>query len=293
MRVADGPPMSASGRGSRLHWLRRILLVAATGLGTGAAAAPERVVSASLCTDQLAMLLAGDGQLQSVSYLSQDPRSSAMAVEAMAFRVNHGRAEEIFLMQPDLVITSSFASQAMVQMLRRLGVRVAVMDPAYSFDDIRARIREMGALLGRETRAEAMVRDFDDRLAGLRAEGAVRPLAALYAAQGYMAGPKSLSGAILDAAGFDNAAAGAGLSVGAMVPLETLVMLAPDLVVLPSTRPLTSRAQEVLHHPVLARLGQGSAIAPLTTRDWICGTPMILGAVADLAQVRQSMEDAE
>ena len=44
--------------------------------------APERVVSMNLCTDQLAMLLAGPGQLASVTYIATHPRASAMAEEA-------------------------------------------------------------------------------------------------------------------------------------------------------------------------------------------------------------------
>jgi iron complex transport system substrate-binding protein len=43
--------------------------------GAAAADAPARVVSVNLCTDQLAMLIAAPGQLQSVSWLAADPSS--------------------------------------------------------------------------------------------------------------------------------------------------------------------------------------------------------------------------
>ena len=130
--------------------------LAALCLGVPAAAqaqdaAPRRVVSINLCTDQLAMMLAAPGQLHSVSMLATDPRSSAMVEEAQAYDINHALAEEVWLMQPDLVIAGSFSRRATVDMLRRLGVPVVVMDPAYSLAQVSDRLREMGA------RIEAML----------------------------------------------------------------------------------------------------------------------------------------
>lgn len=54
-----------------------------------AADSPKRVVSINVCTDQLAILLAREGQLQSVSYLSQDPELSVMAAKARQLPANH------------------------------------------------------------------------------------------------------------------------------------------------------------------------------------------------------------
>ncbi|MEO0811096.1 MAG: hypothetical protein AAFW82_10790, partial [Pseudomonadota bacterium] len=45
-------------------------------------AAPRRVVSMNLCTDQLAMLLAAPGQLYSVSYLAGRTDASVLADRA-------------------------------------------------------------------------------------------------------------------------------------------------------------------------------------------------------------------
>ena len=77
-----------------------------------------------------------------------------MAEEAKAYRINHGLAEEVWLMQPDLVIAGSFSARATVDMLRRLGVPVVVMQPAYGLGDIPDRLRQMGVALGREEAAE-------------------------------------------------------------------------------------------------------------------------------------------
>ncbi|MDA7949599.1 MAG: ABC transporter substrate-binding protein [Hyphomicrobiaceae bacterium] len=270
-------------------------VVALTQIGIGNAA-PARVVSMNLCTDQLAMLLAAEGQLVSVSYLARDERSSAMARQAQNYPVNHGLAEEIFLLKPDLVIAGQFTSQTTVSMLKRLGMPVAIMSPAYALDDVRDRITEMGRHLGRERKAAELIAAFDAGLVALRDTSAKhsrrRPRAAVYAASGYVSGPESLSGAILDAAGFDNVAREAGVPVGGLLPLEQLVLLNPDLVVLPTPWPGASRSEEVLGHPALLALQDRTAAAPLTDRDWICGTPRVLNAIASLVNVRKKISEA-
>ncbi|MBM9593051.1 ABC transporter substrate-binding protein [Rhodobacteraceae bacterium MCCB 386] len=250
------------------------------------AAAPERVVSMNLCTDQLALMLAAPGQLLSVSALSQDPRSSAMAEAARRLPANHGRAEEVFLMRPDLVLAGSYTTPATRSMLSRLGIRVETLPPAASLDEVRSNLRTVGRLLGREVEAEAMVAEFDADLAALAPAEGERPDAALYQAQGYASGPETLAGEILAAAGFDNAAAAAGVSGGAFLPLEVLVTLAPDLVVSGGRQPGASRAEEVLDHPALRALHRSEA--PMGS-DWVCGTPHVLAAVERLSGERRAL----
>ena len=82
--------------------------------------APARVVSINLCTDQLALMLAAPGQLVSVTAFAQDPRQSATAAEAAALPANHARAEEVYLLAPDLVLASDFTAPATLAMLLSL-----------------------------------------------------------------------------------------------------------------------------------------------------------------------------
>ncbi|WP_233270622.1 ABC transporter substrate-binding protein [Chachezhania sediminis] len=271
--------------------LRLSALLGLLAVPTPVGAAPARVVSMNLCTDQLAMLLAAPGQLLSVSWLARDPRSSAMPEEAEAYPFHHGGAEEIFLLNPDLVIAGRYTGRATVAMLERLGIPVLIVDPARSLDDVRDRIAEVGAALGRAEEADRLIAGVDARLASLRAAApAIRKRAAIYAARGYTSGPASLSGAILDAAGLDNVAAEAGFAGGGQLPLEQLVMLDPDLVVLPTRWPAASVAEEILDHPALRSLQARARVAPLTDSDWVCGTPAVLNAVETLARAAEALE---
>ena len=250
---------------------------------------PGRVVSMNLCTDQLAMMLAAPGQLLSVSYIARDTRASAMAEQAKDYPVNHGLAEEIYLMQPDLVIAGAFSTRATVDMLRRLGVPVEVFDPANSLEEVRDRIARMGAVLHREEAAGALIARFDADLAVLAGEPRRRPRAVLYYANGYTSGDRTLAGQILRAAGFDNAAAGAGHAGGARLPLEVLAMIDPEAVITAQPYPGASRSEDILEHPVVRHLRRTRAGAVLTDHDWVCGTPYVLRAVRHLAQARRGM----
>ena len=233
----------------------------------------------NLCTDQVAMLLAAPGQLISVSDLAQDPRMSPMADAAQAYDVNYGRAEEIYLMRPDLVIAGQFASSATVSMLRRLGIRVEVRDPAESIAAIRVETAGIGTLLVRESRARTVIADFDARLAALRrAPG--RDRAALYYANGFTSGRGTLAGEILDAAGYRNIASDYGIENTAPLPLELLVMSQPDRLITGARWPGRSRSEAILDHPALSEATDRRA--DVTDRDWVCGTPFILRAVEGL-----------
>ncbi|MEM6940724.1 MAG: ABC transporter substrate-binding protein [Pseudomonadota bacterium] len=259
-------------------------------IAASADTAPKRVVSMNLCTDQLAMILESPGQLHSVSYLAADPRSSAMAEKAQNYVVNHGLAEEIYLMQPDLVIAGSFSTRATVAMLKRLGIPVAVIEPAYSLDQVRQRIREIGRILGQGAFAEAVIADFDGKLARLRSVSDQRPSAVLYYANGYTSGDRTLAGEILDAAGFDNAAVKAGFAAGGILPLELLAMLEPDAVITGRRYPAASRSEEILDHPVVQEIRAGRGQGTITDSDWVCGTPYVLRAIEGLRPLREEME---
>jgi hypothetical protein len=72
-----------------------------------------------------------------------------MHLEAAAYPVNHGGAEEIFLLQPDLVLAGVWSDPTTVAMLRGLGIEVAQIDVANSLADIPDLVREVGRLLDR------------------------------------------------------------------------------------------------------------------------------------------------
>lgn len=272
-----------------LRWARGVTLVLLASFCTVSAeagASPSRVVSMNLCTDQLAMLVAAPGQLVSVSYLAVDPVTSAMATEAMALDINHGLAEEIAFLRPDLVLAGRYTTRVTVDMLTRLGYRIEGFEPENNFDDIRTNLRKMGRLLGREARAEELVRLMDEDLTAIAsAPPPVRRETAIYYASGFTSGAGSLAHAIVEAAGFVNIAPRLGLDARGTLPLEALILSGPDVVVRGQSFQGHSRGEEMLRHPVLERMLQAPRVQAETRPEWSCGTPLTINAIRALQAI--------
>ncbi|KZY41243.1 hypothetical protein A3731_36315 [Roseovarius sp. HI0049] len=212
-----------------------------------------------------------------------------MADEAESYVTNHGLAEEIYLMQPDLVIAGQYSTQATTDMLKRLGLPVVVIPAAASLEDVRDRMIRMGEVLHRQEAAAHMVAAYDAQLAALRAEVKDRPSAVLYHANGYTSGDNTLAGQILLAAGFQNAAVEAGYGSGMKLPLEVLAMTDPDAVITARPYPGASRSEAMMDHPAVRAFRQGHVGATMTDHDWVCGTPFVLRAIGGLGTARRQI----
>lgn len=277
----------------RINRFAASVLVAGAGFALGAppalAEAPSRVVSINLCTDQLAMMLADEGQLLSVSRIAYDRFSSPMADEAENYIKNYGQAEEVYMLQPDLVLAGVFTPAHTVTMLENLGIPVIQFEITKSIGGVRDQVARMGEALHRQDAAAQMIADFDARRAALEATPELRPSAMLYYANGYTSGEQTLANEILELAGFRNAAIEAGYNWGMKMPLEVLALSDPDLVITTRPYPGGSRAEDVMAHPAVEALKSTRANTAVTDHDWICGTPFVLRAVEKLAQTRREI----
>jgi iron complex transport system substrate-binding protein len=265
--------------------LALLLLLAAPSL----ADAPRRVVSMNLCTDQLALLIGAPGQIVSVSDWAFRERASTMVAEARRTIRNGATAEEVFALQPDLVLASSFTSAAALDMLRRLGVRIEAFPVVSRPAEVAAQIRRMGELLGRRDRAEAEASAFEAAFAAQAARVAgLTPLPAAYHyPNGFTSGDGTLAHELLLAAGLSNAAADLGYGGNARLPLEALVLARPMLV---ETRHISDgvvgRAYETDAHPALAAVRAASGSALVEERWQVCGTPAVTEALRALVDAR-------
>lgn len=244
---------------------------------------PQRVVSMNLCTDQLAMLLGRPGQIVAISRIARDPVSSAYWREAEAFEIHSGSAEAIHASAPDLVLAGTFDRGETLDLLRRLGHRIEVFPPAESFDQMRAQILRMGALLGTEPAAEALIAEIDAGLASDAPSGPA-PRAALYYANGYTSGAGTLADAVLRAAGITNIAADLGRQGLTRLDLELVLLSEPDLLVTGQDYGSPALAQGILRHPALR--ASGARLVRVEDSLWTCGTPRVLDAVLQLRAER-------
>lgn len=257
--------------------MRGIAAALALLLAAPAAAAPQRVVSINLCADQLLVALAEPGQIAALSPLAADPALSAVAGRVGAIpRIRPG-AEAVLAQSPDLVLAGAWGGREAELVLRGRGVAVLRLPLAEDFAAIRAQIRQVGAALGQERRATAVLAEID---AGLSAIAPHPPRSALvWQAGGFTPGRGTLADAVLAAAGLQNAAPFAGYGT---IRLERLLAAPPTLLVLPARLQGAgaSLSEALLSHPALAAIPV-RRIEPA----WLaCGGPETWRAARALAQ---------
>jgi iron complex transport system substrate-binding protein len=267
-----------------------LLAAGARAGGTEQRAVPQRIVSLTVCTDQLLLDLVPRDRIAALSYLAVDPTLSAKVEEARGLKGVHGMAEEVLALEPDLVIAQEYSTTASVGLLRRLGFRVVFVPLATDFDGLRRAIRIMAAAVGNETRGEAMISAFDKRLAAAAPEGPERPRALAYQVNSLSSGPGSLIDAAFSASGFQNMARSRALGPGGRLPLEEVVTDPPDLLVLANTpEEFRSTVGDNLRHPAFQALVASRRHMQLPMPMWLCATPEIAGAVEELARERRAL----
>lgn len=256
-----------------------------------AAAEAPRVMSLNVCTDQLVLALAEPSRIVSLSVLSGDPDYSYLHAGAAAYPKNAGIAEEVFVARPDVVVTGTYSLHNTTQLLRHLGARVEEFGYTQTLDTIAGDIRRMGAILGEETRADAMAAAFERDLAALTVpEGEPRPTIVIFGQNGVATGAGTLADSVLAAAGFRNLAAERGFSGMAPYPLELLVVDRPDVVLLSArVDEAPALADQVTRHPAIAASGARTATGIVPRGAWSCGGPFTLEALRALRMLRDDI----
>lgn len=256
-----------------------------------AAGIPRRIVSLNLCTDELVLRLADRANIASITWLSKDRISANVVDLAADVPVNHGLAEEIIPLDPDLVVAGTFTARTAVAMLKATRFPVTEFGVAHDIADVRSGIRKMAALVGEPARGEALVASFDGRLAeiGTPAPGR-RPTALVFNANGFTVGAGTLVDDIMARAGLDNVAAHMKLGNYSQLPLEIAVRSDVDILIISARRDgPPSLATALLDHPVLSKLGPKTHIVVLPTNLWSCGGPEVAEAIARLRAAAQDV----
>jgi iron complex transport system substrate-binding protein len=260
-----------------------VLLSASLVMLPNVQAAPK-VASINVCTDQLAILLADKEQISSVSYLSLDPKVSYLAEEAADYPHNYGRAEEIFMQKPDIILAGSFTSRATIDLLKRLGFQVEEFSPAASFTDIRNNIKRMGILLDQASKADALIAQMDDTLSRIQPNNKEHSIA-LYYANNYTSGEGSLMDSVVRKAGFTNIADQLNLQGYGQLPLEILLMHQPDYLLLGEQYLGAALAYQNYEHPALQALQKNAVTLSIPDNLTVCGGPFTAEAVKILSDL--------
>ena len=266
--------------------MRRTLIAMALGLTVSQAAAaelPRRVVSFNQCGDQLVLALADPDQIAGLSPYAADSTLSAVADKARAYPRLDWQAESTIALQPDLVLIGQNDRPVTKHILRAQGLRLYEIALISDLDAARRQITDVAAALGHPERGAKLLAELDAARGRLHA--APKPpfrSALLINRGGYTAGEKSLAAALLDEAGL-NPPPGAPPGYGGYVPLERLLMLRPDAIVLNNLPRESDQGSYNLSHPALAALYPPQRRIVLPPRYTICGGAALIEAFDYLA----------
>jgi iron complex transport system substrate-binding protein len=204
-----------------------------------APAKPMRIASTCVQGDQLLLELVPRERIVAVSQLATDPDISPNYEKARGIPQTGGGSEALALLQPELVLTSSFGPRLVGDALKQRGVRVVELGIPNDFAELRALLRTAAREVGEEARAEEIIARMDARLARLEARRPPpdqRPRAMFYFQDGFTPGARTFANALLEAAGYRNLGGQFSPGVGASAPLEAVLMARPELLILTSYR---------------------------------------------------------
>ncbi len=253
------------------------------------AAPPQRIVSMSLCTDQLLLLLAERRQIASLSVWARDRDMSYLIDRVGDIPLNNATLEEVVRYEPDLVVTSRFAAWDAARFLRRLDYDVRVIPQPKSIAEIYALLRLVGGWIGHENEAEALIDEMRARLRQIEQRYAGRPQKSVivYSPNGFTIGADTLENDVFEHAGYVNLAARMGIEGFQTIPLERLIAADPDVLQIDRnlSRP-DSLATAHVGHPVLDKLIRHREALDIPVALRICPGPMIVDAVEMMARRR-------
>ncbi|MFE8872729.1 ABC transporter substrate-binding protein [Acetobacter persici] len=272
-------------------WRRFFLIVLlCSGPATALAAPKHRIVSLNLCTDQLVLMLAKPENIAGLSPMVRDCQNSVLCEQARAVPTLRVSAEAVVASNPDIVLGGTYTARVAIQVARSLGLPVVALRPADKLEDIPAQIMSVAEAIGEPERGRELVASFRQRLAEQSVTAADGPVAAIYAANGFVTQPGSLPDDVLRHAGFQNYTARKGVGHMAKLPLETLIAHPPDLLILDRSGRGYSIAQSMLDNPVLQNAFPQAHRADIPARLWLCGLPQTLDVISRLKAGKAALE---
>ena len=214
----------------RLASLVAVLALALPG-STASSAGLPRLVSMNVCADQLLLTLADPEQILGLSRFARDGWQS-QAGDISRYPVLSGGAEDVLLINPDIVVASAFDKRATRELLKAKGLRLAELAVPRTLDEARQQIREAGDITGHPERAAVEIARLDAALARARRAVSERHYRVLpLSRRGWVAGSDSFVGSLLGETGLRSAAGDLGFSFGGFASLEAIVKLRPDFIV--------------------------------------------------------------
>ncbi|HEY9552050.1 MAG TPA: hypothetical protein VIR62_00400 [Allosphingosinicella sp.] len=245
-------------------------------LGGVAEAAPKRVASLNLCTDQLLLLLAAPEQIVSVTHLSHKQAETPLWKRARHYEENDGSLLSVVGHRPDLVLTMGGGARDWVGIAEQLDIATLDLPFPQGIEDIEASISAVARALGREGQGRRLIARIDhlQRSRPKRQHDTV-----WLGGGGRSVASKGLAAQWMALAGFRQRPL-----KGDRISLEQLLIRPPQILLRSDYRQgQYSGEQRWLNHP-LAKGTERSRTIITDGRPWTCMGPLMLDEIRRLRQ---------
>jgi iron complex transport system substrate-binding protein len=234
-------------------------------------AAPRRVASLNLCTDELVLMLAAPEQIVSVTHLAQQEAETPLWRRAARYARNDGSLLSVVPLRPDLVVTMGGGGRDRLRIAERLGIPIVDLPFARSLGDVVESIRRLAGALGRPEAGAALLRRMTDLM---RSAPAVRRDTIWLGGGGRTVSATGLEAQWMALAGMRQRP-----MQGDRVSLETLLVRPPAILLRSDYRQgQYSSGQRWLAHPLASRARAGRTIAT-DGRRWTCMGPLLIDEI--------------
>ena len=220
-------------------------LIDATGDELVLLAAPERIVSVTLGSDEILTALVDQQRVVGVTDLVDDARMSNIPYwyPASIQRIR-GEVEEILALQPDLVIVTRYTRAETVRLLFGSGIPVLRLSGGQTFKDIAENITIISQVTGTEGRGRQLLAELRAMTQGIKSlvDSQPRPRVLFYHLDGYTAGEGSTVDEMIRVAGGLNVVREAGIKGSYKISEEMAIGMEPDVIFVSGNAPNTQAA---------------------------------------------------
>ena len=211
-------------------------------------AKPQRIITASIGHDEMALAIAPASRLVGVGAVSKNVTYSNIASLVQDKPEITRDPETIIAQSPDVIVTSPFFSEDGIEALSNVGIPVIQTRLDHDAEARLDNILLFGYILGEEARALEFAQEVRERLNAVLSVTAAqqdkpRVLSLTsYSDNLWVAGANSTEGSVTEAAGGVNAAAEQGVTGNQTTSLEGVIAMNPDVIIIP--QPVEFGAEE-------------------------------------------------
>lgn len=253
-------------------------------------AAPQRIISQTLATDEMLLAVCPLERILGFSPLALDTEYSLIAEAVKASGKAHpAGVEQILQLQPDLILTASYNRAETLQQLQASGATVLQFAQFNSLENIYANLRLLGRALALEQQVASLIEQMQQEIKHwqqrLHKPSAKRAI--VLDIWHFTSGKNTTADDLLGLAGLHNIAAQNGVVGVQKLDYERLLVWQPALIIVPSKpEDFEQVRQNLLNNPFVQATpaGQKRAIITLDKRYFEAVSQFITQGFAQLVQ---------